>query len=382
MLLTLLLLSTTSCADILDLHRASLSGACASSRECAPGESCEEGFCLSSKCEQGKKRCHGLTAFQCGSDNTWQRQRCDAMCKDGSCDTPKSCANQQLTCADGATCCAAIEIKPAKFELRYTYPDPTSQSMQLAPASTTRKVRRYALDRFEVTIGRFGQFVGAYDTIPEPKQGDGAHPAFPDSGWQPKWGESADRYPGSQFALEGSIRRFVDDIGVDADPLPPIRGINWYVALAFCIWDGGRLPTEAEWAYAAFGGDEYRDFPWKSDLALISHELAQYDSEAPSHVGEHSAGQGAFKHEDLAGNVEEWVADHYQVRLPNTCEQGADPTHDPAECLELEGTEHRVTRGGSYRDTGDRLRNTYRSHEVAERAQQWIGFRCARDLED
>lgn len=382
-----LLQLAAGCADVLGLREAQLSGACLSAADCAPMEECFQNACRSSKCDNGDKRCIGLTAMVCGADNQWKTQICDAMCAAGSCRTPKSCSNDQLVCGDKSSCCEAIEITPDSFTLRYSYPDTASENMRSADDAVPRKVHRFALDRFEVSVGRFRQFIWTYDTVPAPSEGQGAHPGFPGSGWQQAWNDDSDRYPGSMFALTGAVNKYGVDVSKEADPLPPMRGVNWYVALAFCIWDGGRLPTEAEWAYAAFGGQEGRDFPWNTDLAPpISHEDAQYSDaevihDAPAAVGTHPQGEGAFKHEDLGGNVEEWVADVHQVRLPKSCQADAAP-NEATECLQLEGTEFRVTRGGSYKDSGDLLRNTARSREVAVRSRAWIGFRCARDLDE
>ena len=110
----------------------------------------------------------------------------------------------------------------------------------------------------------------AFDVFKQPKEGGGAHPAFADSGWRKEWTASSGYLPSSsedlahdlsaqKQSLEGSVQ---DDL--------PVRGVNWYVAFAFCVWDGGRLPTDAEWAYAAFAGKTLT--PGKTVEELLKEE--------------------------------------------------------------------------------------------------------------
>ncbi|MCA9623624.1 MAG: SUMF1/EgtB/PvdO family nonheme iron enzyme, partial [Myxococcales bacterium] len=124
-------------------------------------------------------------------------------------------------------------------------------------------VSDFRLDRFEVTVGRFRRFVNAYPSS-APAPGDGAHPAIPGSGW-----DASDdaKLPGDATALMaaldcGSYTTYTDQVG--GQEHLPINCLTWELAFAFCAWDGGRLPTEAEWNYAAAAGAEQRLYPWGS----------------------------------------------------------------------------------------------------------------------
>ena len=92
----------------------------------------------------------------------------------------------------------------------------------------------------------------------------------------------------------------------------PINCLTWYKAFAFCAWDGGWLPTEAEWEYAAKGGSDERTFPWGStdftvDGGVDPANYARTGNNPLIAVGSYPAGAGKWGHQDLAGGAWEWV---------------------------------------------------------------------------
>ncbi len=153
----------------------------------------------------------------------------------------------------------------------------------------------------------------------------------------------------------------------------PIVNLDWEQASAYCAFVGGRLPTEAEWEFAA-RGPASRQFPWgeewRDGMANSADPSDGFPQTAP--VGSFRGGAGPFGHLDLAGNVTEWVADWYDpAGYPAT--GGRDP-RGPAS-----GT-HRVLRGGGFNvaDHGA-LRGANRAHASPDKILANIGFRCAMD---
>jgi formylglycine-generating enzyme required for sulfatase activity len=153
----------------------------------------------------------------------------------------------------------------------------------------------------------------------------------------------------------------------------PMVKVTWEDAAGFCRWSGGRLPSEAEWEYAARGGVEGFKYPWGNDR---SHDQANYWRTGGQDQWTYTAPVGSFPPNafglyDMAGNVYEWVADWYSedyyARSPRT-----DPAGPPRGQL-------RVTRGGSGFINPAVMRISTRLRSAPDTRNVAVGIRCAAD---
>ncbi len=255
---------------------------------------------------------------------------------------------------------------------------------QASVTSTPTTSSDFRLDRFEVTVGRFRAFVDAYPHS-RPAAGNGGHPRIAQSGWNSDWdsvlpadrGELVTRlHCNLQFDTFTDTPTYYESF--------PVNCVDWYLAFAFCAWDGGRLPTEAEWNHAARGGLENRRLPWSAPPSseAIDPGHATYDCLADGmdrwqcivsdihSVGTHSPlGDGFFGQADLAGNMREWTLDAYHDSAMTPCDDCAYLREEPST---------RVLRGGAWDLAAESLLNSSRDEASPGFRYQDIGFRCAR----
>ncbi len=151
------------------------------------------------------------------------------------------------------------------------------------------------------------------------------------------------------------------------EPDFPVVCVTWRQARQYCRFKGMRLPTEAEWEYAALAGRTAPRYAW-GNASPGSSRCAQPSDNGPRTVG--SGPPNPWGLYDMTGNVWEWVEDRYR-RDQYTRTQGADPEGPPV-------GRYRVIRGGGWYSGAARLRLRNRHWFDPFRAEASIGFRCVR----
>lgn len=228
-------------------------------------------------------------------------------------------------------------------------------------------LRGFALDRYPVTNGRWERFVeeGCYR---RPELWSEAGRA-----WLERTGATA---PQGWCEGEGggAVERFGERIR--RDPLEPVQHVSCHEAEAFARWEGGRLPTEAEWEVAAShdpATGRMRRFPWGDDLPRAGQANLAWDRGGPAPVGSLPDGAAACGAEQMLGDVYQWTASSFDP-YPGF---SAFPYREYSEVFFGRG--YRVLRGASWAGGPLLARNTYRNWDLPERRQLFAGLRLAWD---
>lgn len=226
-------------------------------------------------------------------------------------------------------------------------------------------VAPFRMARAAVTNAEFAEFVmdGGY----------GTERFWDAEGWQ--WRRTADAKHPVHWQPDGhgkwGVRRF--DTIVDLPPHQPVIHVNWFEARAFCRWAGRRLPTEAEWEFAATtdGAGGKRAYPWGNDAPDATR--ANLDGRALGTIDVAACPDGDSLHgvRQMIGNVWEWtdtVFGPFPGFAPDDYKEYSEPLFGAT----------RVLRGGAWPTRGRMIDSTYRNFYGPERRDVLAGFRtCA-----
>ena len=274
---------------------------------------------------------------------------------------PAGSLSLNLTWADGA------------HRLTYTVNDPLQEGMVLIPAGEfqmgsndpeaendeqpvhTVYVNAFLMDETEVTNVEYQKFVRA----------------------NPRWGKRS---------IDGAFHngKYLDHWNGDNYPIGkenhPVAHVSWYAAMAYAGWVEKRLPTEAEWEYAARGGLVGQKYPWRGDV--IDRGRANYGRNVGDTTPVRRYPPNGYGLYDMAGNVWEWCLDEYDkdfyARSPRDNPLSGGPSVDWIISNFTGVTTHRVLRGGSWFSNPRSLRAASRDRYGPTSSSLGVGFRCAR----
>ena len=183
------------------------------------------------------------------------------------------------------SCCTSLEVPGGTYYR--TYNNLGAGATNEADLAT---VSGFRLDKYLVTVGRFRQFVEAWNNGAGwlPAAGSGKHThlngglGLANSGaagtYETGWVATDDSEiapTDANLHVRSSDDTWTSSAGTQENL--PINCVNWWESYAFCIWDGGFLPSEAEWEYAAAGGSQQREYPWGSTDPGTANQYAIYD---------------------------------------------------------------------------------------------------------
>ena len=289
----------------------------------------------------------------------------------------------------GDGCCTSLLVPGGTFIRSY-------DALTFYDYQHKATVSDFRLDKYEITVGRFRKFVDAVVAGWTPAAGSGKHShlnggsGLSNSGtagaYEPGWDVTWNAYlPTTKATWDGAgglscwAANQTWTIVAGANEKRPINCVNWFQAEAFCIWDGGFLPSEAEWNYAAAGGAEQRAYPWSTPptSTAIDCRYANYRTCNATYTTdvdfESPKGDGKWGQAGLAGSVAEFTLDWY-----------ISPYNELlcTDCAYLTAASYRVQRGGSF---GSIPGNIYDNPLVANRGlsdptrrDTPVGARCAR----
>ena len=306
---------------------------------------------------------------------------------------PPSCAAGGAGVTDcGArseSCCTSLEVPGGTYSRSYT----TSGGCTMDEADPA-SVSGFRLDKYLVTVGRFRAFVSAWKSGSGyvPSAGSGKHAHLNGGKGLANGGAGGGYEPGWMTSDDNQIVPTDAHLTLPCDPYStwtgtpanlenrPVNCVNWYEAYAFCIWDGGFLPSEAEWEYAGAAGSRQREYPWGTAAPGTANRYAIYGCFYPSGsgtcsnvsniapVGTATQGASLWGQLDMAGELWQWNLDFYATYV-NPC----------ADCYYMTATTvGRSLRGASYISVASYLPPAGRSGDDPSSRTANYGVRCAR----